>query len=300
MLLKNILFVALAIATPILAGPTKIPTTCTRNETRATVTSITDADNFCTMLTNYGASPVAQYEKCASAYCHGTPANGAKPMPEGLILSSHFAEDKDKGYVQITGCIDAAKWGLNSTDEGGQMDSHGFPYTCQGYKKFVSLLEPSTNTFCIRCCKDNNKSDCNTSISTKGCMAIVPGKYTMADGSACKASQEQPSVTPSDPKLVTTTVSSNVTTTTTTTTTTMTANVTVSATPMTTIAANVTSTSTSAPEASQTLSANVTTTESTIQPSILPMNTAVMTSSSWSMQLVASVAALAFSAVFAL
>ncbi|KAG0253582.1 hypothetical protein BG011_006301 [Mortierella polycephala] len=299
MLFKAILFVALAIATPVLAGPTKNPTTCTRNETRTTVTSITDADNFCTMLTSYGAAPVAQHEGCASAYCHGTPANGAEPMPEGLILSAHFAEDENKGHVQITGCIDAAKWGLNSTDEGGQMDSHGFPYTCKGYKKFVSLLEPSTNTFCIRCCKDDNRSDCNTKgISTKGCMAIVPGKYTMADGSACKASQE-PSVTPSDPNPATVTISAVVTTTTT-----AAANITASAAPMTTIAANVTSTSTPVPEASQTLSANATATEGTategtIQPSILPMNMAAMASSSWSMQLVASVAALAFSAALA-
>ncbi|KAF9129141.1 hypothetical protein BGX30_014057, partial [Mortierella sp. GBA39] len=85
----------------------------------------------------------------------------------------------------VTGCIDSSVWGQNPTDEGGQMDSHGWPYSCQGWKKFVSLIEPASNTYCIRCCAEDNNVDCNTSISTHGCWNVVPGLYQMADGSVC-------------------------------------------------------------------------------------------------------------------
>ncbi|KAG0327808.1 hypothetical protein BG000_000790 [Podila horticola] len=181
MLIKTLL-VLVAMAAPALAYE---PVTCTPiNKTRSIIASIDSADNFCTFMTGYGVNPVAPNEGCAGVYCQGTVKNGAQAMPKGYILSSNYL--KNTTYVQVTGCIDSSVWAQNPLDDGGQMDSHGWPYSCVGWAKFVSLIEPATNTFCIRCCDQDNNVDCNTSISTKGCWNVVPGLYTMADGTACK------------------------------------------------------------------------------------------------------------------
>lgn len=137
------------------------PITCTKNATQNIVTSIKDGTEFCTMLTGYGVTPVAPNEGCASVYCYGPASPLGPPMPKGYITSTNYA--KTTNYTQVTGCIDSTVWAQNPQDEGGQMDSNGWPYACQGSKKFVSLIEPATNTFCIRCCADDNKIDCNTS-----------------------------------------------------------------------------------------------------------------------------------------
>lgn len=126
--------------------------------TQNTTVSITNGSAFCLMLTGYGVFPVAQNEGCASSYCYGPASKLGPAMPKGYILSANY--EKKSEYVQVTGCIDSSVWDQNPLDQGGQMDSHGWPYTCQGYKKFVSLIEPATNTYCIRCC--NSMNDCNT------------------------------------------------------------------------------------------------------------------------------------------
>lgn len=143
------------------------PVTCTRNDTQDIskaqhiTASITDGDNFCTMLTGYGVKNVASNEGCGEAYCQGKIVAGGHPMPPGYILSSNF--EKTEHYTQITGCINSAVWAQDPLDDGGQMDSHGWSYSCVGYPKFVSLIEPATNTFCIRCCDKDDNADCNTS-----------------------------------------------------------------------------------------------------------------------------------------
>ncbi|KAF9344027.1 hypothetical protein BGX26_004900 [Mortierella sp. AD094] len=155
------------------------------------VTEVNADGSFCTMLPPYGVQNVAINEACANSYCfNGKYTNTSTHLvgPTDLILSANYLANTTNSYTQITGCIDGSKWGLSATDEGGQMDSHGWKYQCAGSKKFLSLLEPATNTFCIRCCNgDNVDVDCNTSKSTAGCWNLVPGLYTMADGSACKA-----------------------------------------------------------------------------------------------------------------
>ncbi|KAF9154084.1 hypothetical protein BGX20_004760, partial [Mortierella sp. AD010] len=178
MLTKTLLLVAALAAAPAMAYE---PVTCKKNATQNIVTSITSNKAFCTMLTGYGVYPVAPNEGCGSVYCYGPPSDLGPPMPKGYILSVNYLATEN--YTQVTGCMDSSVWGQNPTDEGGQMDSHGWPYSCQGFKKFVSLLEPASNTYCLRCCKEDNNIDCNTSISTHGCWNVVPGKYTMADGS---------------------------------------------------------------------------------------------------------------------
>ncbi|KAF9921173.1 hypothetical protein FBU30_008845 [Linnemannia zychae] len=184
MFMKALASFAVILASPLLAQAYE-PVTCQKNATQNIVTSITSADAFCTMLPGYGVYPVAPNEGCASVYCYGPPSNLGPPMPKGYILSANYAASPNGSYVQVTGCINSSVWGQNPTDDGGQMDSHGWPYSCQGWKKFVSLIEPASNTYCIRCCSEDNNVDCNTSISTKGCWNVVPGLYQMADGSMC-------------------------------------------------------------------------------------------------------------------
>ncbi|CAO3570299.1 unnamed protein product [Mortierella alpina] len=197
MFLKKALLLVAA-AAPLISGE---KLTCTRNDTQVLkdakhiTASITDANNFCTMLTGYGVKPVAENEGCGEVYCHGEVKDDGHPMPEGYILSSNYLKTPD--YVQITGCINSSVWAQDPLDDGGQMDSHGWPFHCAGYKKFVSLLEPSTNTFCLRCCVEKENVHCNTSISTHGCYNVIPGNYTMADGSECKPPTLPPGTKPS-------------------------------------------------------------------------------------------------------
>ncbi|KAG0360473.1 hypothetical protein BG005_010606 [Podila minutissima] len=199
MFTKALLFAALA-APAVLAYE---PVTCSPvNATRSIITSIDSADSFCTFLTGYGVRPVAPNEGCGGVYCQGPVKNNGLPMPKGYILSSNYARNDTNQYVQVTGCIDSSVWAQDPTDEGGQMDSNGWPYSCQGYKKFVSLIEPATNTFCIRCCMASDNSDCNTSISTHGCWNVVPGLYAMPDGSACKPPVGAPSNTTAVPTVI--------------------------------------------------------------------------------------------------
>ncbi|KAF9956519.1 hypothetical protein BGZ70_009852 [Mortierella alpina] len=190
MLLKTLLLLA-AVAVPALAYE---PVNCKRNDTqnlkkaKHITVAITDENNFCTMLTGYGVDDVASHEGCAEVYCQGEVVDDGHPMPEGYILSSHF--EKTDTYVQITGCINSEVWKHNPDDDGGQMDSHGWPFHCKNYQKFVSLLEPSTNTYCVRCCDKDDNTDCDTSHSTAGCSKVIPGKYEMKDGSPCMTPRE--------------------------------------------------------------------------------------------------------------
>ncbi|KAH7055174.1 hypothetical protein BKA57DRAFT_453209 [Linnemannia elongata] len=192
------------------------PVTCTtKNKTQPIITSIDSASQFCTFMTGYGVAPVAPNEGCGAVYCYGQQKNGGLKMPDGYILSTNYLKNDTAQYVQVTGCIDSSVWAQDPTDDGGQMDSHGWPYSCAGYKKFVSLLEPATNTFCIRCCMTTDNSDCNTSISTKGCWNVVPGVYTMADGSACKPPAGSPlapnaTATPTGPIITTGTATASI------------------------------------------------------------------------------------------
>ncbi|KAF9111358.1 hypothetical protein BGX27_005027 [Mortierella sp. AM989] len=180
MFTKSILLFAALAATPTLAYEAVY---CDKNATQNIVTSITSANAFCTMLTGYGVDPVAPNEGCGSVYCYGPPSDLGPPMPEGYITSVNYVSTEH--YVQVTGCLNSTVWAQNPKDEGGQMDSHGWPYSCKGYKKFVSLLEPASNTYCLRCCDEDSSKDCNTGKSTYGCATVIPGDYTMADGSAC-------------------------------------------------------------------------------------------------------------------
>lgn len=57
-----------------------------------------------------------------------------------------------------------------------KLDNHGSGSppnsVCSGYPYYVSLIEPNTATFCIRCCE--TYSDCNAGRSAYGCDRVVP------------------------------------------------------------------------------------------------------------------------------
>ncbi|KAF9430216.1 hypothetical protein BGZ76_000914, partial [Entomortierella beljakovae] len=162
MLLKT-LFVIAALAAPAFAEE---PSNCKRDVSGYhNVTEINADGSFCTMLSPFGSQEVAPDEACANSYCFGgsyTNTSTHLVGPKDLILSVNYVENKTAQYTQITGCMDGSKWGFNPIDQGGQMDSHGWQYSCKGYKKFVSLLEPQSNTYCIRCCNGDVDVDCDT------------------------------------------------------------------------------------------------------------------------------------------
>lgn len=117
---------------------------------------LVDATNFCTFLPPADSEDrnIARTEYKAEAFCMGsTPnANAAGKIADGFIQSAHFVATDD--YIQVTGQIDPVKMNLDPNDEGGQYDIV-MPVGAQcagGWKHFVNLIEPSSRTFCLRCC----------------------------------------------------------------------------------------------------------------------------------------------------
>ncbi|KAF9332473.1 hypothetical protein BG006_004647 [Podila minutissima] len=140
---------------------------------------------------NYDGDDIAQNEDRAVAFCtQNSPlAPKARLFPEGFIRSAHFAQGD--GYVQVTGKIDHAKYGLSDHDQGGQYDMKApVGSACAGYSSYVNLIEPHSDIFCIRCCK--NKKDCNTGKSTYGCEAVIPGDYSDSTGPVTSSSSSAP------------------------------------------------------------------------------------------------------------
>ncbi|OZJ03225.1 hypothetical protein BZG36_03446 [Bifiguratus adelaidae] len=141
--------------------------------------AVKDASHFCSFLPPSSGGDIAGTESQGRVQCTSSSlAPGAKTFPSGFIKSAHFASNSQAGYVQITGLIDRTKYSLSSSDQGGQYDSNGTPSggVCAGYNAFVNLIEPSTDTYCIRCCQ--SPGDCPAGISTSGCSRIVPGNYS--------------------------------------------------------------------------------------------------------------------------
>lgn len=121
---------------------------------------------------------IADSEKSAISYCVKPNINapGAGVFPSGFIKHARYQTNSAAGFVQVRGTLDIAAFDLSSKDEGGQYDNHGSgsppKSTCAGYPYYVSLVEPSTADFCIRCCE--SYSDCNAGRSAYGCDRVVP------------------------------------------------------------------------------------------------------------------------------
>ncbi|KAG0760393.1 hypothetical protein G6F57_008585 [Rhizopus arrhizus] len=135
---------------------------------------IQSSSEFCSFMPPHSGDDVGGTEDDGIPMCTSS-GLGGQTFPTGFIKSSHYV--KTSSYVQVTGKIDRSKYGLSSSDGGGQYDNKDIDgVTCNGYKYFVNLIEPDANQFCIRCCK--NQADCKLNISTKGCESIVPGNYS--------------------------------------------------------------------------------------------------------------------------
>ncbi|KAI7895207.1 uncharacterized protein EV154DRAFT_37412 [Mucor mucedo] len=121
---------------------------------------------------------IASSEKFAVAFCTkpNINAQGAGILPAGFITKAVYQTNSAAGFVQVRGTINRNAYELSAKDEGGQYDNHGAgsppKSACAGYPYYVSLVEPSTNDFCIRCCE--TYSDCNAGRSAYGCNRVVP------------------------------------------------------------------------------------------------------------------------------
>lgn len=143
------------------------------------IAQVVDANNFCVFLPPSDSTDriISNTEWNANAFCLGSAplATGAEKLPSGFIKSAHFV--KTDTYVQVTGQMDYTKANLVGTDGGGQMDVRApMGSSCAGWKYYVNLIEPTGNTYCMRCCNDDRT--CNRGISEKGCAHIIPGDYS--------------------------------------------------------------------------------------------------------------------------
>jgi hypothetical protein len=119
------------------------------------IAQVVDATDFCVFLPPSDSTDriISNTEWNANVFCLGnTPlAKGAEKLPDGFIKSAHYV--KTDAYVQVTGQMDYTKANLVATDEGGQMDIRApMGSSCAGWKYYVNLIEPVSNTYCMRCC----------------------------------------------------------------------------------------------------------------------------------------------------
>ncbi|KAI8340632.1 hypothetical protein BC941DRAFT_417736 [Chlamydoabsidia padenii] len=148
-------------------------------QTNGPQVQVTSANDFCLFLPPQPGLEVAVNEDNGVPFCmNPTTVQGSQPFPQGFITTAHYHQTDS--YTQITGFFDRSKYNLSQSDGGGQYDSHANHKptggSCQHFPYFVSMIEPSNNRFCIRCCQ--NTDDCKTGISQNGCARVVtPGNY---------------------------------------------------------------------------------------------------------------------------
>ncbi|KAH8550315.1 hypothetical protein BGW37DRAFT_404203, partial [Umbelopsis sp. PMI_123] len=153
------------------------------NSTSNAIKLVSESD-FCLFLPPQPGLEVATNEDNGIPFCSNgsNDVSGAQPFPNGFITVAHFQQNDT--YQQVTGYMNPSAYQLSTSDQGGQYDNHGngkpVGASCQGYSYFVSLIEPANNRFCIRCCQ--NVDDCNTGRSGYGCLRVIPGDYSQADG----------------------------------------------------------------------------------------------------------------------
>ncbi|KAK9767900.1 hypothetical protein K7432_001880 [Basidiobolus ranarum] len=142
------------------------------------LTFVNSAESFCLFLPTKPGMIIGEHEDDAEVFCtkSDSVAPNAQMLPAGFIQSAHFGQTDS--YVQVTGQMNPDAYQLSRQDGGGQFDNRGAPSNsgCAGYTYFVSLIEPNTGTYCIRCC--NEKDDCNMGLSTAGCDTVIPGDYS--------------------------------------------------------------------------------------------------------------------------
>ncbi|KAI8973869.1 hypothetical protein BDB01DRAFT_807888 [Pilobolus umbonatus] len=153
-------------------------------------TVIHSQSDFCLFLPPQPGLSVTQNRQNGVPFClkEGTVPN-AKQFPEGFITTAHYSQSAE--YVQVTGFFNRNKYQLDSKDIGGQYDNHahGRPIgaQCEGYRYFVSLVEPHLERFCIRCC--HQEEDCMTGRSSHGCLRVISGDYNRNNNMLANATE---------------------------------------------------------------------------------------------------------------
>lgn len=149
------------------------PVTITTTTTGFSVQLSSDTA-FCSFMPPQPGDDVGGTENDGIPFCTNSTLGG-QVFPTGFIKTSHYASSSS--YAQVTGTIDRTAYNLSASDGGGQYDNRDIDgVTCNGWNYFVNLIEPDSQTFCIRCCE--SQDDCRLGISTFGCETIVPGDYS--------------------------------------------------------------------------------------------------------------------------
>ncbi len=107
--------------------------------------------DFCLMLPPTPGGNIGNTEGTSLSRCIGN-VPGSKavgPLPDGFITSAHLIETPE--YIQVSGNLDVAKYGLDPTDGGGQYDSAmggSRPYSmCANYPSYLSYVEPDQKRY---------------------------------------------------------------------------------------------------------------------------------------------------------
>ncbi|KAF9578182.1 hypothetical protein BGW38_006160 [Lunasporangiospora selenospora] len=166
-------FAALALMSSVSqAAPAPVPP---NGQTAAVISN----KEYCIFLPREYGGNIAESEDDAVAFCNVAIATApeARTLPQGFIKTVHFVKNTSKNYVQVTGRFDRSKYGLSSSDEGGQYDIKAPNGSkCAGYPYYVQITEPDDQIYCMRCCKNN--SDCPRNRSTEGCRDVIGGDYS--------------------------------------------------------------------------------------------------------------------------
>ncbi|KAI9266603.1 hypothetical protein BDA99DRAFT_506138 [Phascolomyces articulosus] len=185
-----------SIAIPLVARQESQNTTETTTDLNDKQVLIHSGDDFCLFLPPQPGLEVAPHEKDGIPFCSSAnEVPGATQFPDGFITVAHY--EKNETYEQVTGYFDRTKYNLLESDGGGQYDNHGngkpTGASCVGYNYFVTMIEPSDNRFCIRCCQKNE--DCPTGRSEYGCLRIIPGDYSGGENDTSTTTSPQQNVT---------------------------------------------------------------------------------------------------------
>ncbi|KAI0338054.1 hypothetical protein BDW22DRAFT_1338742 [Trametopsis cervina] len=172
--------------------PTPQPTGTPSHQKTVHITSATD---FALLLPGTAGELISDAESDGVAYCTSSstdPSCTDRPhLPADFVLASAMHASDDGAWIQVTGCMDSAKFHFKKGDEGGQFDvrfPNGAQCTFGGYAaSFIELVEPALNRFCLRCCASaNDQTHCNSHQDRTGCTTAVPGQYDFPDlGVSC-------------------------------------------------------------------------------------------------------------------
>jgi hypothetical protein len=137
--------------------------------------------SFCLMIPPRPGELFGPTEHEAIAACYGNPrgALGAISLPSGFIQSAHFLSTDS--YVQVTGRMDGATYGMDPNDDGGMIDDASWGIrptsTCFGYSSYVEYMGARPGVYCVRCCKSGHDHLCDATRDRIGCFQGIPGDY---------------------------------------------------------------------------------------------------------------------------